>query len=308
MTADTTILVFGSINMDLVARVETIARPGETVLSPKAESFFGGKGANQAVAAARVAKGTTIDVLMAGAVGNDPFGQSCLDNLARNGVATHLVAVLPEPTGCAFITVDRKGENAITVASGTNMALHAAELTEHAVSPVVLVLQMEVSLEQNLIAARWAKSLGAQIVWNLAPAPTDDQARRIDEIMSVTDVLIVNEHEALVVSGGAGKTGTYGHEDAASFLARTFRLTCVVTAGASGATAFLQDGERIHADAPRIEPLDTTGAGDTFVGVLAAGIAERLPIKAAMERACLAASRTCMALGAQGGMPWREEI
>ena len=107
------IVVFGSINMDLVARVRAIARPGETVLSRRADSFFGGKGANQAVAAARIGQGGPIGVAMAGAVGNDPFGQACLDNLRRNGVDTGAVRTLDEPTGCAFITVDETGENAM---------------------------------------------------------------------------------------------------------------------------------------------------------------------------------------------------
>ena len=117
------IVVFGSINMDLVARVERIARPGETVLSRRADSFFGGKGANQAVAAARVSHGGPIRVAMAGAVGKDPFGEACRKNLEENGVDIRAIRVTDEPTGCAFITVDGSGENAITVASGANMAL-----------------------------------------------------------------------------------------------------------------------------------------------------------------------------------------
>src|SRR3954454_19670136 len=104
------IAIFGSINMDLVARVRTIARPGETVLSRRADSFFGGKGANQAVAAGRMVREGSAKVAMAGAVGDDAFGRACLDNLRDNGVDVDAIRVVDEPTGCAFITVDERGE------------------------------------------------------------------------------------------------------------------------------------------------------------------------------------------------------
>ena len=124
------ILIFGSINMDLVARVERIARPGETVLSRRADSFFGGKGANQAVAAARASHGGPIRVAMAGAIGKDPFGEACRKNLEENGVDIRALRVTDEPTGCAFITVDARAENAITVASGANLSPKAEDVPD----------------------------------------------------------------------------------------------------------------------------------------------------------------------------------
>lgn len=303
------ILVFGSINLDLVARVDAIARPGETVLSPRADSFFGGKGANQAVAAARSAQGTGITVTMAGAVGPDPFGEACLSNLKDNGVDTRLVKIASEPTGCAFITVDRRGENAITVASGANMALQADELREYEAAPFALiVLQMEVPLEQSLAAARWVKESGAKVLWNLAPAPSAQQRGRLDEILAIVDFLVVNEHEALAVAAALGRSEAEQPEDAAAFLARLHDLTCIVTMGAKGAIAFEGSGSRTFVSAPRIAPIDTTGAGDTFVGVLATGIAEGLPLESSMERASFAASQACLMLGAQAGMPWRGDL
>lgn len=309
MAAERAILIFGSINLDLVARVDAIARPGETVLSPRADSFFGGKGANQAVAAARAAQGTGITIAMAGAVGPDPFGEACLNNLKDNGIDTRFVRTVSEPTGCAFITVDQRGENAITVASGANTTLRADQLGGYAgAPPALIVLQMEVSLEQNLAAARWAKDVGAKILWNLAPAPSAQERGRLDEVLAVADLLIVNEHEALAVAESLGWLEAGQSEEAAAFLARSHDLTCIVTIGAEGAIAFEGSGSRISVPAPQIAPIDTTGAGDTFVGVLATSLAEGLTLEASMEQACLAASQACLVLGAQAGMPWRTSL
>jgi ribokinase len=303
------ILVFGSINMDLVARVRTIARPGETVLSRRADTFFGGKGANQAVAAARASRGGPVPVAMAGAVGNDPFGRACLDNLRENGVDAQAVRIVAEPTGCAFITVDERGENAITVASGANMAVHSADLPDDLLSKAsALVLQMEVPLAESLAVARRARQQESKVLWNFAPAPSEADRDLLGEALAVTDVLIVNEHEAsttaaLVFGGDFGD-----HEAAAAGLSQERGVVCVVTAGARGATAMIPDGARIHASARAIVPVDSTGAGDTFVGVLAAGLAEGHRVGEAMRRACLAASLSCLVPGAQAGMPFRDEL
>ncbi|MGF9759276.1 ribokinase [Microvirga sp. 0TCS3.31] len=303
------IVIFGSINMDLVARVPRIARPGETVLSRRADSFFGGKGANQAVAAARTSQGGPIRVAMAGAVGNDPFGTACLKNLEENGVDIQAIRVTDEPTGCAFITVDETGENAITVASGANMALRSRDLPDSLLSKAsVLVLQMEVSLAASLDAAARARRAGARVIWNFAPVPSIKERSGMAELLEATDVLVVNEHEALaiaeIVSGPEGDD----YLRAATTLANDFGPTCIVTAGARGAYAISRDGTRIHAAARPITPVDTTGAGDTFVGVLANGFAEGLEIGPAVERACAAASLSCLTPGAQAGMPQREAL
>jgi ribokinase len=303
------ILVFGSINMDLVARVRAIARPGETVLSRRADSFFGGKGANQAVAAARIGRGGPIGVAMAGAIGDDPFGRACLDNLRQNGVDVEAVRIVAEPTGCAFITVDETGENAITVASGANMAVRAVDLPDSLLSRTsVLVLQMEVPLAESLAVARRARQNGAQVLWNFAPASGVADPAEMAELLSATDILVVNEHEAVTASIVAGSQVPGDHHEAAAVLARAHGILCIVTAGAQGATAISPDGTRIHAAAPPITPVDTTGAGDTFVGVLASGLAEGHGMSEAMRRACLAASHSCLTSGAQAGMPAREVL
>jgi ribokinase len=303
------IVVFGSINMDLVARVERIARPGETVLSRRADSFFGGKGANQAVAAARASHGGPIAVAMAGAVGNDPFGDACRKNLEENGVEVGALRVTDEPTGCAFITVDGSGENAITVASGANMVLSSDDLADDLLSKAsVLVLQMEVSIAENLEVAARASRAGVKVVWNFAPVPPVKERSAMAELLEVTDVLVVNEHEALAIMEIVGKPPGDDYLEAGADIAHSFGVTCIVTAGSRGAFAIAPEGSRIHASARPIVPVDTTGAGDTFVGVLANGLAEGLEIGPAMERACAAASLSCLTAGAQAGMPDSEAL
>ena len=303
------IVVFGSINMDLVARVPRIARPGETVLSRRADSFFGGKGANQAVAAARVGQGGPGRVAMVGAVGDDPFGTACLTNLKANGIDAQAVRVADEPTGCAFITVDETGENAITVASGANMALRSMDLPDSLLSKAsVLVLQMEVSLSGSLDAAARARRAGARVIWNFAPVPPVREHSGMAELLEATDVLVINEHEALSTAEILGIPAGNDYLTAATALARDFGPTCIVTAGAQGAYAVSGGGTQVHAPARPIAPVDTTGAGDTFVGVLANGLAEGLEIGPAMDRACAAASLSCLTPGAQAGMPHRDAL
>ena len=303
------IVIFGSINMDLVARVQRIARPGETVLSRRADSFFGGKGANQAVAAARVSRGGPVRVAMAGAIGNDPFGMACLKNLEENGVDVGAIRITDEPTGCAFITVDETGENAITVASGANMALRSDDLPDSLLSKAsVLVLQMEVPIADSLEVAARARRAGVKVVWNFAPVPPVKERSAIAELLAVTDVLVVNEHEALSIADTAGEPSGEDFLKAGSTISHSFGPTCIVTAGSRGAYAIAPDGAQIHATARPIAPVDTTGAGDTFVGILANGLAEGLEIGKAMERACAAASLSCLTAGAQAGMPQRDAL
>ena len=300
------IVIFGSINMDLVARVQRIARPGETVLSRRADSFFGGKGANQAVAAARAG---TIPVAMAAAVGDDPFGKACLDNLTENGVAVGAIRITEEPTGCAFITVDETGENAITVASGANMTVRAADLPDSLLAHAsVLVLQMEVPIPENLAVAARARQAGVKVVWNFAPVPQVSDRAAMAELLGATDVLVVNEHEALSIAEIVGEGAGDDYLQAGAALARSFGPACIVTAGSRGAFAIGPEGTQTHAAARPITPVDTTGAGDTFVGVLATGLAEGLEIGAAMGRACAAASLSCLTPGAQAGMPRRDAL
>jgi len=262
------ILVFGSLNIDLVALVPVIPGPGRTVLAPSYATYCGGKGANQAVAAARISGADK--VAMAGRVGRDGFGDEVLDNLECNDVDVGMIVRANEPTGCAFISVDASGENAITVASGANMAARAADVPAAAITAqTLLVLQMEVPFAQSLALARRTKAAGGTVVWNLAPVPEKMSGAMVRDMLEATDYLVVNEHEALDAAAALGEKPA-DFQAAAAELAKAGHLTCVVTAGAEGAFAFAAGGKRIHVSAPKITPVDTTGAGDAVTGVLLA--------------------------------------
>ena len=299
------IVVFGSINMDLVATVVAIPRPGETVLSPGYRTLFGGKGANQAVAAARVHDGR---VAMVGRIGRDGFGEACRGNLVANGVTIDYLAVDDAPTGCAFITVDARGENAITVASGANGNVAAVDLPEALLgADTMAVMQMEVPLAASLAAARRVKAAGGSVIWNFAPAPSAVAADDLAALLAHTDIFVVNELEA----GAAAALLEQPADDwdtAARTVARLGHTTCVVTAGASGAVAYAPDGTRLHAPALKVTPVDTTGAGDTFVGILAAEMVADGHLAEALRRACIGASLACLAEGAQTAMPTRAAL
>jgi ribokinase len=302
------ILVFGSINIDLVARVPALPRPGETVLAERYAVLPGGKGANQAVAAARALAGAA-PVRMAGAVGRDGFGALARQALEAEGTDTGLVRETDEATGCAFIQVDDAGENVITVASGANRLLAAeAALTGVVFAPGdILVLQMETPAGENLKAAAAARRGGARVVLNLAPAPPDLTGDAVRRLLDAATILVVNAHEARAAASALGAAPA-SPRDAARLLAGHGGAAVVATLGPEGAFAVLPGGGEMQAASPAIAAVDTTGAGDTFVGVLAAGLAEGLAPQAALDRACRAAALACLKLGAQSAMPHRAEI
>jgi ribokinase len=297
------ILVFGSINIDLIVRVPEFAKPGETVLTDSYQTAFGGKGANQAVAAARASRAPS-RVVMASAVGDDAFGRIALDNLAANHVDIRFVRTVAEPTGCAFITVDKAGENAITVASGANRAVSAASIPDALLDEAALiVLQMEVPVVENLALASRAKGRGKRVLLNLAPAPDIGTAEHLAALLAATDILVANEHESRAALTLLTEKDAVDPETAMAGIVQSQGLVGVVTLGAQGATAIFPEGSRRHETATPVEVVDTTGAGDTFAGILAAGLAEERPFEEALARACHGASLACLALGAQAGMP-----
>ncbi|WP_372425998.1 PfkB family carbohydrate kinase [Salinarimonas chemoclinalis] len=300
------IVVFGSVNVDLVARVPRIPRPGETVLAPTHERHHGGKGANQAIAAARAAGGA-IRVAMAGAVGDDPLGSAARTNLAQNGVDPSPLETSDAPTGVAFIAVDEDGENAITVASGANALARADGLAPLLVGAAVLVLQMEVPLAAVAAAARMGAQAGARVVLNLAPVPTNPDRAALDALLAATDVLVLNTHEADALCALLALPGPDGAARDAALAARC-DADVVVTLGAAGARAATRGGETLHVPALPVEPIDTTGAGDAFVGSLAAALAEHLPPGEALARAAVAGALACLAVGAQAASPTRAAI
>ncbi len=274
------IVVFGSINVDVLVPVSRLPAPGETVLGGDYLVAPGGKGANQALAARRAGAAVTL----IGAVGRDLFAETTLRLLRGAGIDLGLVAGVERPTGCAVITVDPGGENQIAVASGANQLASAALVPDRLLdSGTVLVLQREVPDGENAAIIRRARDRGARIVLSLAPAGPIAPARLED-----IDFLVANEGEAATLGG-----------DAAG-LARRLRQGLVITRGGAGAEALLADGSVIAVPALAIDPVDTAGAGDTFAGVFAAGLDA--------GRASAAAGLSCLAVGAQAAMPDRAAI
>jgi ribokinase len=291
------IIVFGSINIDLVARVGRLPRAGETVLGPGYDVIPGGKGANQALAARRAGA----DVVMVGAVGRDGFADAALAELAAAGIDLSHVSRVDVPTGAAFIAVDAAGENQIIVASGANAAVTAAALD--ALSPAprdILMMQWEVPEAEILAAARWGRDRGLRIMLNRAPAGPISA-----ELADLLDMVVVNEHEVLALGAGLGVTGE--PDAVAAVLSERHGLAIAVTLGAAGALCWA-DGIRHESPAYPVEVVDTTAAGDTFCGALASALDRRRGYETAVEFAAAAGSLACTAFGAQPSIPHRSAI
>lgn len=243
----------------------------------------GGKGANQALAARRAGS----EVVLAGAVGPDAFAETALGLLRRDGVDTHLVRAVQQPTGCAAIMVSRNGENTIAVAPGANAGARSDQVPDELLGAnTTLVAQMEVPPDESKALIRRAKARGSRTLLNLAPALPIDFG-----LFAEIDLLIANE----------GEMATVGPDP--SRVASRLRQGLVVTHGPAGATAFLSDGTQLRVPALSVDPVDTTGAGDTFVGVLAAGLDRRLALAEALRQASAAAGLACLGHGAQAAMP-----
>jgi ribokinase len=292
------ITVFGSINVDLVCRVRKSPLPGETVLGSDYALIPGGKGANQALAARRAGAA----VRMIGAIGDDDIGKVALNELTPAGVDLGDVARRQGTTGVAIITVDESGENTIVVSPGANATAHAGQIPAGGLGPGdTLLLQLEVPQPEVFAAARGARQAGARTVLSVAPfAPfTPEQLADID-------IVIVNEHEAedfarhFDLSGG-------GAEATVAALAVRLGRTVIATLGPEGAVA-AGGGDVIRVPALTVTPVDTTGAGDTFAGVLAAFLDEGRGLAEAMALAAIAGSLACTKHGAQPSFPTRAEI
>jgi ribokinase len=292
------IIVFGSINLDLITRVTRIPGPGETTLGDDYATSPGGKGANQALAARRAGA----KVALVGATGGDAFATAALALLKADGVDLSATREVAAPTGAAFIAVDAHGENAIVVASGANRRAKAAQLDGLAIGAGdILVLQRETPPPEVEAAAIDAKAKGARVVLNLAPAGPPSE-----RLLKAVDFLIVNEHEALTL-GQALKLTTREPEEVAAHVERTLGVASIVTLGAAGAVGYSKSG-RCAAPAPPVTVVDTTGAGDAFVGAFAAALQRGLAFEAALRRGLAAGSLACAKAGAQPSMPYEAEI
>jgi ribokinase len=277
------ILTFGSINADLVVPVPKLPQPGETVLGGSYELLPGGTGANQALAARQAGA----EVIFVGAVGRDHFAAIALASLRGEGIDTRLVRDLDLPTGCALIMVSPAGDNIIAVAPGANMGVRCDWVPEDLLEAhTTLVAQLEVPPGETQALIRRARKYCARCVLNLAPALPIDLG-----LLPEIDLLVANAREAATISGDP------------MGIARRLRQGLVVTRGAAGVSAFLADGSRLDLPALAIEPVDTTGAGDTFVGVLAAALDLGASLETALRRASAAAGLACLARGAQTAMP-----
>ena len=296
------VFVVGSINQDFVLGVERRPGPGETITGADLALFPGGKGANQAIAAARLGA----KVAMLGRVGGDAFGTELIENLRHNRVDTsHIQAVPDAPTGSAFITVTPDGENAIVVSPGANRRLGSGEV-EAAAGDIrggrLLVAQVDVSMEAVERAARIAEEAGTRFLLNLAPP------REVpDDLLRLSDPLVVNEHEARAVLGeDAGPAST--PVELAAALARRAR-SAVVTLGGDGAVVASPDlPEPLRLPAPAVEVVDTTGAGDAFVGTLAAELARGAPLPGAAQRGVAAGALAVETAGAVPSLPSRGAV
>ncbi|WP_342359828.1 ribokinase [Terrarubrum flagellatum] len=292
------IVVFGSINIDLVTRLQRIPAPGETVLGKSYDVIPGGKGANQALAAARAGA----EVVMIGAVGRDGFAETALTLLREAEVDLASVRAADRPTGAAFISVDAEGRNAIVVASGANAAPRADWISEAVWARTsTLLLQREAPEEATRIVAREAKSRGVRVIMNAAPADDFDPA-----ILSEIDTLIVNEHEAAIVARSLGWSDKEPSEIARR-LDREKSVGTIATLGAEGVFASLRS-EEIKVLAPRVSVVDTTAAGDSFCGAFAAALDRGADASAALRFAVAAGSLACTKTGAQTSVPFRADI
>lgn len=292
------ITVFGSINLDLVTRVAKLPRPGETVHGSDIAQFPGGKGANQALAARRAGA----EVRMVGAVGGDDFATLALSELRTAAVDLDAVEVRGETSGVAVITVDEAGENTIILSPGANLRGEASQIAQAGLGPGdSLMLQMEVTETETFAAARAAKAAGARVILSLAPfVPLAKEA------FADISMLLVNETEAGDLAAQLG-IGGEGQEATIKALASDLGLTVVATLGAQGAIA--SDGAQVlRVPSLKVEPVDTTGAGDTFAGVLAAGLDAGADLRAAMARAAVAGALACTREGAQPSFPHAAEI
>ncbi len=294
------LLVIGSVNMDLVVRVDHVPVPGENVRGEALEMIPGGKGANQAVACARHGAETAF----LARVGDDPFGRRLVDELAAAGVRTDAVeTVTGWASGAAMILIEAGGENAIVITPGANGRLGPDDVD--AARPLLaaadaVVLQLEIPAETVGRAVRLAREVGTLTVVDAGPPRLP-----VDAAVLEADVLTPNEAEAAALLGV--EPGTCSPQDLARALLDRGPGVVVVKAGAQGAVV-AEKGRTEHVPAFRIDPVDTTAAGDAFTAALAVAVVEGTDLVAAARRANAAGALAATRLGAQPSMPTAEEV
>lgn len=295
------ILVFGSVNADFFLNVKTFPAPGETVLTPGHVVKPGGKGANQAVAAAKAGAKTS----MIACVGKDESANVPVRAFEKAGVDLSFLTYSEKPTALAMIMVDETGENSIVVSSGANADLKASAVPEDLLTPeTTLVMQMEVPPEENFKLLKIAKEKGVKTILNVAPARAVPA-----EVLPLVDYLILNEIEAKMVyqSAFGDEKGEGTPEKTALALSEKTGGVCLITLGKQGALA-AENGKIIRVSCLSIAPVDTTGAGDAFVGIFSAMTDAGYSLPEAMRRAATGAGLSCLKTGAQEALPSKQEI
>jgi ribokinase len=304
------ILVIGSLNADLVVRAPRFPQPGETISGEDLQIIPGGKGANQAVAAARQGA----KVAMVGRVGKDSFGPLLIDSLKSNQVDTSLVIEDDSATGTAIIVVDANGQNSIVLSAGANGKVSPQDVDALDVNAKILLLQLEIPLETVIHAAEWGKRKGITVILNPAPA------RELpDELIANANFILPNETELTLLTGVMVKDNESAEAAARALLERGAR-NVIVTLGEKG--ALVVTGKQVtHVETYKVDILDTTAAGDAFIGGLACKILESgrllsekqeqapaLQIEEAVKYANACGALATIKFGAQPSLPTKEEV
>ncbi len=295
------IVVVGSSNSDLIIKAERIPKPGETIMGGKFYQAAGGKGANQAVAAARA--GGNVNFIAC--IGNDVFGEEALKGFKKDNINTdHVFVDKDEASGIALILIDKNGENSIAVASGANLSLDEEKLLiakEAIYNSSVLLMQLETPIETIESAASIASANGVQVILNPAPAhPLSD------ELLKKLTIITPNETEAEMLTG-VPVNNLEGAQKAADFLLQKGVEIIIITLGTKGAF-FATNNESQLVKGFTVEAQDTTAAGDTFNGTLAVAISEGKSLVEAIKFANAAAAISVTKIGAQPSAPMRDEI
>jgi ribokinase len=286
------ITVIGSINMDLVTSTSQIPKVGETVLGQSFHTIPGGKGANQAVAAARLGG----DVTMIGAVGDDSFGKTLVEHLTKQGINTkHIMEVKGVSTGIATIILS-EADNSIIVVPGANNYITPEIIEKHEErikASSILLLQLEIPLESVIKAVELAKKHGILTILN--PAPIQKLPK---ELLEMVDYVTPNEHE---------QTLLFASIDGSDQIVAKLKEKCIVTKGSKGVMVY-KNGKKIEIPSIQVEAVDTTGAGDSFNGALAYALCDGLEIEVASRFANVVGAISVTKLGAQTGMPTKKEV
>ncbi len=297
----TPIYVIGSSNTDMVVKSAKIPIPGETILGGTFFMNAGGKGANQAVAAARLGGSVTL----VANVGNDLFGKESIDHFKKENINTHFISIDPSlASGVALINVDRNGENSITVAPGSNGNLKSAQVNkvlESIKEPSTILLQLEIPIPTVEHTIREALKKGHRVILNPAPAQSLNQA-----VFKNLFLITPNESEAGLLTGITITDRTTA-ERAAEKLSEMGIENIVITLGAKGAYLHSKDIKKFISST-QVTAIDTTAAGDCFNGALAVALSENLSLESAVVFGCAAASLSVTRMGAQASMPFRKEI